>query len=174
MKFETGVVKEKWLRVVKELENPKNTAENPFLKNKYAPLNEVLDYLKTEFAKEGFVICQEAGYEMGVCRVRTEFISEEGSAISEWSGTENKKDPQGTGSSITYLRRYQLLSLCGLVGEADDDGNKGAGKVDEIEEKINACKTVAELTKLYKALDKKAQEKYLAKLTERKGVIENG
>lgn len=168
MKFEVGIVKEKWLRVVKELENPKNTAENPFLKNKYAPLNEVLDYLKKEFAKEGFVICQEAGYEMGVCRVRTEFISDEGSAISEWSGTENKKDPQGTGSSITYLRRYQLLALCGLVGEQDDDAEGAMDRRDAIEKKIDSCNSIDALNALYKTLNKEQKEKYLKAFTKKK------
>lgn len=168
MKFESLECKLAWLRVVKDLVNPKNTAENPFLKNKYAPLHEVLDYLKGEFAKENFVIVQETTYEMGVCRVKTEFISELGTAQSEWAGTENKKDPQGTGSSITYLRRYQLLSICGLVGEVDDDAEKGMNRVDEIADKISKCKTVAELTKLYKSLDEKQQGKYLSKLTERK------
>lgn len=174
MKFETGEVRTAWLKVVKTLVNPKNTAENPFLKNKYAPLHEVLDYLKKEFIKEGFIIVQEACYDMGVCKVRTEFIAEFGTAISEWAGTENKKDPQGTGSSITYLRRYQLLSICGLVGEKDDDGEGAMDRPDPILEKIDKATTIQELTTLYKTFNSEQKEKYLDKLTGKKNKIEGG
>jgi len=34
-----------------------------------------------------------------------------------------KGDPQSIGSAITYLRRYSLAPLVGVVAEEDDDGN---------------------------------------------------
>jgi hypothetical protein len=34
-----------------------------------------------------------------------------------------KKDAHGTGASITYARRYALMSCVGVVGDTDDDGN---------------------------------------------------
>ena len=172
MEFKTPEVKEKWLRVVKSLRNPKNTAENPFLKNKYAPLHEVLEYMKEEFGKEDFTIVQETKYEAGAVMVQTQFLSMSGDAISEWSGTENKKDPQGTGSAITYMRRYQLLAICGLVGEADDDGNEGSNRKDPIVMKIEACKSQKDLTALWKTLSKDEQNKYMKAFTKRKGEIE--
>mgnify|MGYP001163402482 CR=1 FL=1 len=171
MKFESNELRVKWLEVVKSLHNPAMSATNPYFENKYVPLDKLLAYIKPLFLDAGFIIVQEATYSAGVCMVRTEFIHEAGTITSEWIGTENKKDPQGTGSSITYLRRYQLLAICGLVGEADDDGNKGAGKTDEIEDKISSCKSVDEMNKLYKSLDKKQQAKYLNKFTERKGEL---
>ncbi|OLP04595.1 putative single-stranded DNA-binding protein, ERF family protein [Rhodoferax antarcticus ANT.BR] len=36
-------------------------------------------------------------------------------------------DPQGFGSAISYMRRYALLSMMGLYGSDDDDG-EGARK----------------------------------------------
>ena len=38
-----------------------------------------------------------------------------------------KQDPQGMGSSITYMRRYALAAICGIVtSDDDDDGNAGS------------------------------------------------
>ena len=35
-----------------------------------------------------------------------------------------KPGPQEVGSAITYMRRYTLLSILGLVGEEDDDAER--------------------------------------------------
>lgn len=37
-----------------------------------------------------------------------------------------KQDAQGQGGAITYMRRYQLMSLLGLVADEDDDGNSAS------------------------------------------------
>lgn len=42
--------------------------------------------------------------------------------------------PQDLGSEITYYKRYALAALCGVVGDADDDGNF-ADKAAEAREK---------------------------------------
>lgn len=39
-----------------------------------------------------------------------------------------RKDLQAVGSAITYARRYGIMSILGMVGEDDDDGNKAAGR----------------------------------------------
>lgn len=40
-----------------------------------------------------------------------------------------KTDPQGVGSTITYLRRYSLAAVVGVAPkDDDDDGNAGSGK----------------------------------------------
>lgn len=36
----------------------------------------------------------------------------------------DKQTAQGLGSAITYMRRYALLSILGLVADVDDDGNQ--------------------------------------------------
>lgn len=168
MKFETQELRLKWLEVVKSLHNPAMSAKNPYFENKYVPLDKLLAYIKPLFLEAGFIVVQEATYSAGVCMVRTEFIHELGTISSEWIGTENKKDPQGTGSSITYLRRYQLLAICGLVGEADNDGEGGMDRRDTIEKKIDMCDSVESLNALYKSLNKEQKEKYLSKFTEKK------
>jgi len=39
-----------------------------------------------------------------------------------------KQSPQAVGSALTYYRRYGILLLLNLVGEADDDGEKAEGR----------------------------------------------
>lgn len=38
-----------------------------------------------------------------------------------------KNDPQGVGSTITYLKRYSLSAVLGITSDEDDDGNNGTG-----------------------------------------------
>jgi hypothetical protein len=40
----------------------------------------------------------------------------------EMSVPVSKVDPQGAGSALTYMRRYALAAVVGVV-QADDDGN---------------------------------------------------
>jgi hypothetical protein len=48
---------------------------------------------------------------------------ESGEWISqEMSVPVSKVDPQGAGSALTYMRRYALAAVVGVV-QADDDGN---------------------------------------------------
>ena len=35
----------------------------------------------------------------------------------------DKQTAQGLGSAITYMRRYSILAILGLVADVDDDGN---------------------------------------------------
>ena len=98
-------------------------ANNPFFKSKYADLSSVIRVIKEPFANNGlsfvqFPLCdgQNAG-------VETMLMHESG----EWLQSECliplvKKDPQGSGSAITYAKRYALQAMCGIPSE-DDDGN---------------------------------------------------
>ena len=98
-------------------------ASNPFFKSKYADLSSVMRVIKEPFANNGlsfvqFPLCdgQNAG-------VETMLMHESG----EWMQSEYlmplvKKDPQGSGSAITYAKRYALQAMCGIPSE-DDDGN---------------------------------------------------
>jgi hypothetical protein len=37
-----------------------------------------------------------------------------------------KNSPQAIGSAITYMRRYAISAVLGLIVEEDDDGNKAS------------------------------------------------
>lgn len=71
---------------------------------------------------------------------------------------------QTLGSAITYLRRYSLTAILGLVTDKDLDATS-------IEDKVSRCNTEKELGDLYKLLEKKDQEKYGGLFTSRKDEI---
>jgi hypothetical protein len=100
-------------------------AKNPFFKNDYTSLNEVLSKIKDELAKENLLIIQspkETGLETKIVDVETQ---EEISSFIQYIKAE---DMQKLGGAITYARRYALISMLGLESE-DDDGNTASGKV---------------------------------------------
>jgi hypothetical protein len=56
----------------------------------------------------------------------------------EWMSQEmsvpvSKPDAQGAGSALTYMRRYALAAVVGVV-QADDDGNSASNKATSIAE----------------------------------------
>ena len=101
---------------------------NPFFKSRYADLESVWDSCRSLLAENGLAIMQFPGaviaHEdklfMSLTTIIThssgEFISE------EMSVPVSKADAQGAGSAITYMRRYALAAVVGVV-QADDDGN---------------------------------------------------
>lgn len=101
------------------------TASNPFFKNKYAPLPEILDGIKDPLQKAGLTVKQIPTGEYGLYTIVMHASS------GQWMGGESimkpaKDDPQGNGSRITYQRRYSLGAILGLNIDEDDDGNKAS------------------------------------------------
>ena len=68
------------------------------------------------------------------------------------------------GSAITYMRRYALSAVLGLVTDKDLDASS-------IEDKLSRCESEAELSNLYAQLDKNDQSKFKDKFSERKAQI---
>ena len=104
---------------------------NPFLKNKYATLTNILDNINEHFAAHGLIVMQHPVGESGeIVTLQTILMhGETGEYIeSEFSMIPVKKDPQGIGSCITYMRRYALVSVLKLNVDDDDDGNAASGK----------------------------------------------
>lgn len=98
-------------------------ANNPFFKSKYADLSSVIRVIKEPFANNGlsfvqFPICDglSAGVETILMHESGEFLQ------SDYMLPLAKKDPQGSGSAITYAKRYALQAMAGIPSE-DDDGN---------------------------------------------------
>lgn len=60
-------------------------------------------------------------------------------------------DFQVLGSAITYIRRYALSSALGLVTDKDTDA--GGQQLSNID-KLNACKSLTELQKVYTSISK--------------------
>ena len=66
-------------------------------------------------------------------------------------------DFQVLGSAITYIRRYALSSALGLVTDKDTDA--GGQQLSNIE-KLNACKSLTELQKVYTSISKPTTQEF--------------
>lgn len=102
---------------------------NPFFKSKYADLGSVWDAARPVLSKNGLCIMQT-----------TEMMGEKIVMITTLAHTSgqwmksilplnpSKNDTQGVGAAITYLRRYSLSALVGVVCDDDDDGETAVGR----------------------------------------------
>jgi hypothetical protein len=103
---------------------PKDS-DNPFFKSKYADLQTVWEAVSSALATNKLAVIQAPGLvEGGMLHISTRIIHESG----QWLETEAstplpKADPQGYGSAVTYMRRYNVGALLGVITGEDDDGN---------------------------------------------------
>ena len=104
----------------------KKDSKNPFFKSNYADLESVWDACRDLLASNGLAVSQFPGTYSELDKsmsLTTILTHESGEWISqEMSLPVTKTDPQGAGSAITYMRRYALAAVVGVV-QADDDGN---------------------------------------------------
>lgn len=102
---------------------------NPHLKNKYVMLDDVLAMIKSPMMSNGLSFSQLLGEnENGQPSLTTILMH----ASGEWLATtisinvlppnRGINEMQSFGSSITYVKRYQLMALLGIATEDDDDG----------------------------------------------------
>lgn len=112
---------------VKEAMGPiTKDAENPHFKHNYATLGKVLTVVEPELSKHGLFLIQPCVVRDGENVVQTVIVnSNTGEDLTSEFKLTSSPDPQKQASALTYARRYQILSLLGLVTE-DDDGNEGA------------------------------------------------
>ncbi|HPU70251.1 MAG TPA: ERF family protein [Coprothermobacter proteolyticus] len=132
------------LAVQHEVKNPIATSENPYFKSKYAPLDQIVDLLRPLLTKNGLVMAQEvlsnSSQEISIVtylfhtngcwlefgpvtanpqRTRVQVgVDEERKPIYE---TTDEVSVQTIGSTISYLRRYALLSLFNMAATSEDD-----------------------------------------------------
>ena len=97
---------------------------NPFFKSKYADLESVWDACRNLLAENGLCVMQFPGEFIDGCMSLTTILAH---SSGEWIKQTmevpvTKPDAQGAGSAITYMRRYALAAVVGVV-QADDDGN---------------------------------------------------
>lgn len=120
-----------------EIENPENTVVNTFFKAKYSPLNKVLNTIRPILGRYGFSIIQVPTFDGTNCAVNT-ILTHSGGATISFPALKNKPtkaDVQGMGSTLTYLRRFSLNAIAGVMGEVDDDGNAASTKGEKKEPK---------------------------------------
>lgn len=98
-------------------------AANPAFRSKYASLAAVCEAVLPAMNKHGLTVIQAPGTANGEVTVETIIGHASGTMMrTSLALKPTKTDPQGVGSTITYGRRYALLSLAGVAPE-DDDGN---------------------------------------------------
>jgi hypothetical protein len=114
------------------------SSDNPFFKSKYAGLPEVWRSIKDLMGENKLVIVH--GMESGENDyIVTKILhAETGESIESRSRIMlQKSTAQEYGSYITYMRRYALTAMLGLVTDEDDDGHKANEKATkETKEKV--------------------------------------
>lgn len=102
-------------------------AVNPHFKSKYADLAEVFNACRQGLQEFGIAVIQAPGYEAGVATLTTRLLHSSGEWIEATAACRlSKDDPQGLGSAVTYLRRYALAAMLGIVADDDDDANEAS------------------------------------------------
>jgi len=144
----------------------KATKENPFLKNKYAPYNEVVSKCRPELSECGLRVKQMITNVDGKESIWTQLKHIESQQFYESTSllTHKESDPQSQGSAITYMKRYAYIAMLDLLVDADDDGNlansignkaekvKKQGEIDQAIKRIYAAKDMDDLKKIFGSL----------------------
>ena len=111
----------------------KKDSKNPFFKSNYADLESVWDACRELLSANGLAIMQFPGdYVDGNMTLTTVMTHSSGEWVAQnMSLPVSKPDAQGAGSAITYMRRYALAAIVGVV-QADDDGNSASEKATSV------------------------------------------
>lgn len=112
------------------LNRAKESATNPFLKNSYADLGDVWDAAREPMTANGLSVAQFPTGQGDSIGLVTVLLHESGQWIEDvvylpLGDERGKSQAQVAGSIISYLRRYGLSAVLGIVTGEDDDGNAG-------------------------------------------------
>lgn len=123
---------------------------NPHFKSKYAGLSSILDTIVEPMRKNGLMLMQKLSGDntltTTIYHVHTgQYISNAVNMII------SKPDPQGFGSSVTYYKRYSIISLLCLNVDDDDDGN---GAIVTAKDAVRDIKAATDRPTFEKAMQK--------------------
>lgn len=119
---------------------------NPQLRNKYATLESVLDEIRPVFTECGLAVYQSPGLVVdGIVHLTTQIVHRSGQFVRsesscplvgyKGSGSDENRGvnaAQAFGVVVTYLRRYALMAVAGIVGTDDDtDGDMSGRRPDD-------------------------------------------
>jgi hypothetical protein len=107
-----------------EMETADLSSENPFFKTRYADLAAIVKASRPALTKHGLAIIQQIiTHDDGQTMLHTMLCHNSGQWVeSRVRIVPPKNDVQSIGSYITYLRRYSIAAICGIVSSDDDDG----------------------------------------------------
>ena len=135
------LIAEALLKAQKEMVTPKKGSVNPFYKNKYADLNDVLAAVVPALNNNGITLLQPLTNIEGTNYVRTVLMHESGEIFDSYAEIfcSKQNDAQAYGSGISYARRYSLSSICG-IGSEDDDAQQAVKKPNATTEVLTKAK----------------------------------
>lgn len=106
-------------------------AINPHFGNRYISLESLMPQVLEVLNAHNFVLLQvpDVVPSTGQPALRTELIWTDGSSFGGVTPLVlDKQTPQAHGSAITYMKRYALMSILGLVADKDDDGESAMNR----------------------------------------------
>lgn len=116
---------------------------------KYASLPQIVERVKPFLNEAGLVMFQEVKGEQEL-KVETSLLAVKGGGVSSTFSVPltmgqqgNKPAIQSIGSNITYMRRYSLSAILGIVTDEDKDGSD-TGKFKNADEKEATKKTLTQ------------------------------
>ncbi len=123
------VVLAQLMKAKAEMDTVKKDSTNPFHKSSYASLGAYIEASEQHLTKNGLILVQAVnGTFSQPMIIATLLHPESGQWIKSYMPILNpKNDSQGLGASVTYMRRYSIATLLGLVAE-DDDGETASGR----------------------------------------------
>ena len=124
-------------KVFQDISGLTKDKQNPFFKSSYVDINSLLDQVKPQFAKNGIGLDQSPQLVDGLPCLRTWLVNLDDTNDFIESNTPliyKQGDAQSLGGSITYMRRYSLVSMLGLEAY-DDDGSAATGKTKNADKK---------------------------------------
>lgn len=117
--------------------------KNPHFNSKYASIESYIEAIQGAFSDNQLAFMQPISSNEGKYYIQTILIHPSGEKI-ESPATEiilqDKNNPQKFGSSLTYFRRYSLMSFFGIPDSEDDDGNAASSNGHFIEDKKEPMK----------------------------------
>lgn len=108
----------------------KKDAKNPFLKNKYASLDAIIEATKPILAKHGlaaFQLVNEIGIETVILHTSGEWIGSDYIKIMP-EVSKGLSQAQAVGVATTYAKRYQLGAMLNVSTDEDTDGQYADNK----------------------------------------------
>lgn len=103
-------------------------SSNPFFKSKYADLESVWYACRKALSDNGLAVIQTTDHADSGIRIVTTLVHSSGEWIRGVLPIMAKdQTPQGTGSAITYARRYALAAIVGVY-QTDDDAEAAHGR----------------------------------------------
>lgn len=117
---------------------------NPHFKSKYADLTSIWDVARPALSKHGLCVIQATELDADQIIMVTILAHSSGQWLKSYIPLKlSKNDSQGIGAALTYMKRFALASLIGIVSddEVDDDGETAVGRGKNKEPQKHAVNT---------------------------------